>query len=127
MTAPTTTPTATPQGGDGGAPVSGVLPTYATLDEFMSLVLSIAPDGEGYYKLSAYEAFILAILNRWRLEDEGTQEELDEVNADLAVLNDELGDAGRLAVMRQFGLWASNGETWIDAGKVSNTIIACKV
>jgi hypothetical protein len=103
------------------------LPTYATLDEFMSLVLSITPDGEGYYKLSAYEAFILAILNRWRLEDEGTQDELDEVNADLAVLNDELGDAGRLAVMRQFGLWASNGDGWIDSGKVSNTIIACKV
>jgi len=123
MTAPTTTP----QSGDGGAPVSGVLPTFATLDEFMSGVLSIAPDDEGYYKLSTYEAFILAILNRWRAEDDGNQEELDEINADLAVLNDELGDAGRLAVMRQFGVWASNGDGWIDASKVSNTIIACKV
>lgn len=96
---------------DGEAPAV----FYPSIDAFLDYTCSLKPDASGsYLGVTAYEGFLMALLWRWELEDEnGTQDELDEVNADLALLNDELGDAGRTAVMRQLVAWASRGDGWL--------------
>lgn len=122
-----TAPDTTQAGGEGGAPA---LTTYAKLDDFFETVYSAKPDAEGYYGVGAYEGYLLCLFLRWKLEDEDAeQDELDKVNADLAVLNEEIGDAGRTQALRQLSLWISNGEGWLGSrlDELANPISACKV
>jgi hypothetical protein len=113
------TDTLTTQVGEGAAP-RGVVPLFPTIDAFFDTVFAITPNEEtGEYEIGAYEAFILGIINRWNAEadlSEGIPEaeaNLKTHNDDLAVLNDELGDAERGAVLRQFAVWVANGEDWL--------------
>ena len=113
------TDTLTPQVGEGAAP-QGVVPLFPTIDAFFDRVFAITLNEEtGEYEIGAYEAFILAIINRWSAEadlSEGipnAEVNLKALNDDLAVLNDELGDAERGAVIRQFAVWVANGEDWL--------------
>jgi len=113
------TDTLTPQVGEGAAP-QGVVPLFPTIDTFFDRVFAITLSEEtGEYEIGAYEAFILAIINRWSAEadlSEGipnAEVNLKAINDDLAVLNDELGDAERGAVIRQFAVWVANGEDWL--------------
>jgi len=88
---------------------------YPTIDDFLEYTLSRKPNSKGsYYGVTAHEGFLMALLWRWQLEDENaSQEQMDEVNADLATLNDELGDVGRTAVIQQLVAWASKGDSWL--------------
>jgi hypothetical protein len=90
---------------------------YPTLDEFVEYAMSLAPNADGeFVGLTTYEAFLLALLWRWNLEDDpdSPDEELEEVSAQLAVLNAEIGDAGRLEAMRQLVAWINDGDGWLS-------------
>jgi len=62
------------------------------------------------------EAYILALLVRWQLEDEGVAPDtpaLVDTMRDLAELNEEMTDDERGAVMRQLIVWITNGDGWL--------------
>jgi|APGre2960657468_1045069.scaffolds.fasta_scaffold10271_5 hypothetical protein len=64
----------------------------------------------------AVEAYILALLVRWQLEDEGVTPDtpaLVDTMRDLTELNEEMTDDERGAVMRQLIVWITNGDGWL--------------
>lgn len=88
---------------------------YQTLGEFLDKTAEMAK-GERPVGQMTVEAYILALLVRWQLEDEGTPPDnpaLVDTNNDLVELSKEMGDYERGAVMRQLILWISNGDGWL--------------
>lgn len=88
---------------------------YPTLTAFLDATAEMAK-GERPTRQMTVEAYILALLVRWQLEDEGTPPDnpaLVDTNNDLAELNKEMGDDERGAVMRQLILWITNGDGWL--------------
>jgi len=103
-----------------GAISQEVVPHYATVDEFVDYVLSLTPSPDGVYDIKPYDAYIMALLSRWYTEaelsendTEAERKELSEINEDLTVINEELGDADRGAAIRQLAEWAKGGEGWL--------------
>lgn len=130
MTAINTTPA------EVGAISQEVVPCYATVDDFVNYILCLAPSPDGLFDIKPYDAYIMTLLNRWYSEAELSETDTDiirkdlaEINEDLIIINEELGDADRGAVIRQLGEWAKGGEGWLTEhiNKLRNTITACKV
>lgn len=62
------------------------------------------------------ETFILNLLTRWQLEDEGappTDETLVLTQSELAKLSKEMTDAERVSVLQTLMAWASGGDAWL--------------
>lgn len=88
---------------------------YPTLTAFLDATADMAK-GERPVKQMTVEAYILSLLVRWQLEDEGAPPDnpaLVDTNNDLAELSKEMGDDERGAVMRQLILWITNGDGWL--------------
>lgn len=106
---------------EAGAISQEVVPRYATVDDFVEYILNLAPSPDGMFDIPPYDAYIMALLNRWHAEAElsesdtpGLRKDLVEINEELTVINGELGDADRGAAVRQLAEWARAGEGWLS-------------
>ncbi len=88
---------------------------HPTLSAFLDATATNTAEGRPARQMTI-EAFLLALLIRWQLEDEGAPPDtpaLVDTIRDLAELNKEMGDDERGAVMRQLILWIANGDGWL--------------
>ena len=88
---------------------------YPTLTAFLEATDKLT-EGERPVEQMAMEAFVLNLLVRWQLEDEGKPADfpaLVETNKDLVELAKEMTDDERGAVLRQLILWITNGDGWL--------------
>lgn len=95
---------------------------YPTLTAFLDAT-SKMNEGERPTSQMAMEAFILNLLLRWQMEDEGvppTDPTLIDVNKELGELSVEMTDDERGAVMKQLILWITQGDGWL-ADYISRT------
>lgn len=89
---------------------------YPTLTAFLDATKQMTQGKRPASQMSV-EAFILALLVRWQLEDEGSAPDnavLVDTNKDLTELNEEMNDDERGAVMRQLVLWVTHGDGWLS-------------
>jgi len=91
--------------------------TYPTLTAFLDEIAKPDTDrGRLSVAQANTEAFLLGLLVRWQLEDEGAPLDLPalaETNKDLAEINLEMTDDERGAVLRQIIVWITNGDGWL--------------
>ena len=86
---------------------------YPTLSAFLDATKGMT-EGSRPVGQMAVEAYILNLLLRWQLEDDGSDTKmLAETNQELTELRNEMNDEEIGAAMAQLIVWISNGDGWL--------------